>query len=117
VIVIGATNTPEALDPALRRPGRLDREVCLALPSAADREAILRVHTISWQPGPEPELLHSIAAATDGYAGGCHQGSVATVCHSLSGGCVGSRMGCCMCVLGYFYLFVYCYICPAKKPV
>lgn len=36
---------PEALDPALRRPGRFDREVHFGLPSLADRAAILKVHT------------------------------------------------------------------------
>lgn len=36
---------PEAVDPALRRPGRFDREVYFALPNAEDRAAILRVHT------------------------------------------------------------------------
>jgi transitional endoplasmic reticulum ATPase len=43
VIVIGATNLPEAVDAALRRPGRLDREVLLGLPSQADRLHILQV--------------------------------------------------------------------------
>ena len=36
---------PDAIDPALRRPGRFDREVFFGLPSAEDRAAILRVHT------------------------------------------------------------------------
>lgn len=39
---------PEAIDPALRRPGRFDREVLFLLPSAADRAAILGVHTRRW---------------------------------------------------------------------
>ncbi|GAA2404657.1 ATP-dependent zinc metalloprotease FtsH [Nonomuraea africana] len=45
VIVIGATNRPEVLDPALLRPGRFDRTVMVAPPDAAGRVAILRVHT------------------------------------------------------------------------
>ncbi|KAL0047680.1 hypothetical protein WJX82_009150 [Trebouxia sp. C0006] len=49
VVVIGATNRPEAIDPALRRPGRFDREVHFGLPSLADRAAILKVHTGRWQ--------------------------------------------------------------------
>lgn len=45
VIVIGATNRPEVLDPALLRPGRFDRTVMVAAPDAAGRTAILQVHT------------------------------------------------------------------------
>jgi len=45
VVVIGATNRLEAIDPALRRPGRFDREVHFGLPSVVDRAAILKVHT------------------------------------------------------------------------
>ncbi|WP_327090619.1 ATP-dependent zinc metalloprotease FtsH [Nonomuraea sp. NBC_01738] len=45
VIVIGATNRPEVLDPALLRPGRFDRTVQVGLPDAAGRTAILKVHT------------------------------------------------------------------------
>ncbi|WP_336213717.1 ATP-dependent zinc metalloprotease FtsH [Nonomuraea sp. LPB2021202275-12-8] len=47
VIVIGATNRPEVLDPALLRPGRFDRTVQVGLPDAAGRTAILQVHTRS----------------------------------------------------------------------
>ena len=43
VVVIGATNRPDALDPALRRAGRFDREISLGIPSEASREAIVRV--------------------------------------------------------------------------
>lgn len=42
VVVIAATNRPEALDTALRRPGRFDREVEVGVPSPADRAEILR---------------------------------------------------------------------------
>jgi cell division protease FtsH len=44
VLVIGATNRPEDLDPALLRPGRFDRSVAVGLPSVDEREAILRLH-------------------------------------------------------------------------
>ena len=47
VIVLGATNRPEILDPALLRPGRFDRRVVVSPPDRAGREAILRVHTRS----------------------------------------------------------------------
>ena len=42
VLVLAATNRPDALDPALRRPGRLDREIEIGIPNAGDREDILR---------------------------------------------------------------------------
>lgn len=42
LVVIAATNRPNALDPALRRPGRLDREVAISVPDAQQRAAILR---------------------------------------------------------------------------
>ena len=45
VIVIGATNRPEALDPALRRPGRFDREIYIGMPDKRARKEILAVHT------------------------------------------------------------------------
>ena len=45
VIVIGATNRPDSIDPALRRPGRFDREIEIGVPSDADRLEILQIHT------------------------------------------------------------------------
>lgn len=45
VIVIGATNRPDAIDPALRRPGRFDREIYFPLPTLEARSAILSLHT------------------------------------------------------------------------
>lgn len=69
VIVIGATNRPDALDPALRRPGRFDREIYFPLPSASDRAAILALHTRSWIPCPSGEVLSAVAKATHGFAG------------------------------------------------
>jgi cell division protease FtsH len=44
VVVVGATNRPEDLDPALRRPGRFDRHITVGLPTVDGREAILRLH-------------------------------------------------------------------------
>ncbi|VEL18496.1 unnamed protein product, partial [Protopolystoma xenopodis] len=49
VVVIGATNRPDAIDPALRRPGRFDREFVFHLPGEATRRRILEIHTRSWQ--------------------------------------------------------------------
>ena len=45
VVVIGATNRPDALDPALRRPGRFDREIEIGIPDKTGRSDILQIHT------------------------------------------------------------------------
>jgi transitional endoplasmic reticulum ATPase len=45
VIVIGATNIPEVIDPALRRPGRFDREIVLPVPNIEGRKSILKIHS------------------------------------------------------------------------
>ena len=48
MIVIGATNRIDAIDPALRRPGRFDRELMFALPNKQARRRILGIHTKKW---------------------------------------------------------------------
>jgi cell division protease FtsH len=68
VIVLGATNRPEVLDPALLRPGRFDRRVVVSPPDRAGREAILRVHTRS-VPLADDVDLGAIAASTPGMVG------------------------------------------------
>jgi cell division protease FtsH len=68
VIVIGATNRPEVLDPALLRPGRFDRRVAVQPPDRAGREAILKVHTRHVPLGPDVDL-GQIAASTPGMVG------------------------------------------------
>jgi cell division protease FtsH len=68
VIVLGATNRPEILDPALLRPGRFDRRVVVSPPDRAGREAILRVHTRSVPLADEVDL-GAIAASTPGMVG------------------------------------------------
>ena len=68
VIVLGATNRPEILDPALLRPGRFDRRVAVQPPDRAGREAILRVHTRS-VPLADGVELGNIASATPGMVG------------------------------------------------
>ncbi|XP_022142883.1 uncharacterized protein LOC111012888 isoform X4 [Momordica charantia] len=69
VVVIGATNRPEAVDPALRRPGRFDREIYFPLPSVEDRAAILSLHTQKWPKPIDGPLLQWIARRTAGFAG------------------------------------------------
>jgi len=68
VIVIGATNRPDVLDPALLRPGRFDRRVAVQPPDRAGREAILRVHARGVPLGPDVDLAR-IAATTPGMVG------------------------------------------------
>ncbi|KAF1913922.1 hypothetical protein BDU57DRAFT_327367 [Ampelomyces quisqualis] len=69
VIVIGATNRPDSVDPALRRPGRFDREFYFPLPNVEGRRAILDIHTKNWEPPLEPAMKDSLAELTKGYGG------------------------------------------------
>lgn len=69
VIVIGATNRPDSVDPALRRPGRFDREFYFPLPNQEARRAILDIHTKGWDPPLESQFKDELAAQTKGYGG------------------------------------------------
>ncbi len=68
VIVIGATNRPNALDPALRRPGRFDREIEIGVPDRNGRYEVLLVHTRG-MPIDEDVDLEEYAAKTHGFVG------------------------------------------------
>jgi transitional endoplasmic reticulum ATPase len=68
VVVIGATNRPNAVDPALRRPGRFDREIEIPAPDAPARLEILRVHTRRL-PLASDVSLEEIAELTNGFVG------------------------------------------------
>ncbi len=68
IIVIGATNRVNAIDPALRRPGRFDREIELVVPKSEDRLEILQIHTRS-MPLNEEVMLETLSAATHGFVG------------------------------------------------
>ncbi len=68
VIIMGATNRPEILDPALLRPGRFDRQVMIDRPDLNGREAILKIHVKGVKLGPDVDL-HTIAAQTPGFVG------------------------------------------------
>jgi cell division protease FtsH len=68
VVVLAATNRPDALDPALRRPGRFDREVTVPLPDRAERAAILAAHARGKDLAPDADL-DQVAAATPGFSG------------------------------------------------
>lgn len=68
VLVVGATNRPDALDPALRRAGRFDREVALGIPDKEARRQILAVHTEKVKLSPDVDL-NRLASLTPGFVG------------------------------------------------
>jgi cell division protease FtsH len=68
VVVLGATNRPEILDPALLRPGRFDRQVTIPLPNVNERTAILGVHVRDKKLAPDVDL-NAIARGTPGFSG------------------------------------------------
>jgi len=68
VIVIGATNIPNVLDPALRRPGRFDREISISIPDKNGRKQILEIHTRG-MPLAEDVDLERLAEITHGFVG------------------------------------------------
>lgn len=68
IVVIGATNRPNALDPALRRPGRFDREIVIGMPDRNDRYEILRIHTRG-MPLAEDVDIEAFAGVTHGFSG------------------------------------------------
>ncbi len=68
VIVIGATNRPSALDPALRRPGRFDREIEIGVPDKQGRHEILQIHTRG-MPLAQDVDLKKLSEMTHGYTG------------------------------------------------
>jgi cell division protease FtsH len=68
VVLVGATNRPEVLDPALRRPGRFDREILVDRPHREGRLAILRVHARKLTLSPDVDLA-VIAGRTPGFVG------------------------------------------------
>jgi transitional endoplasmic reticulum ATPase len=68
VVVVGATNRPDALDPALRRPGRFDREVSLHAPDSQGRLEILRIHSRDMPLAHDVDLAE-LARITPGFVG------------------------------------------------
>uniref|UniRef100_A0AAQ5WX55 ATPase family AAA domain-containing protein 2 n=1 Tax=Amphiprion ocellaris TaxID=80972 RepID=A0AAQ5WX55_AMPOC len=69
VVVIGATNRLDSIDPALRRPGRFDREFLFGLPDREARKDILKIHTRQWTPPPSDAFLEELADKCVGYCG------------------------------------------------
>ncbi len=68
VVVIGATNMPELVDPALRRPGRFDREITIGIPDRAARRQILSIHSRRMPLAPDVDL-DQFAEISHGYVG------------------------------------------------
>nr|MBI4156192.1 CDC48 family AAA ATPase [Candidatus Woesearchaeota archaeon] len=68
VVVIAATNRPNSLDPALRRPGRFDREITIGVPGRRAREEILKIHTRN-MPLKKDVKLNRLAEITHGFVG------------------------------------------------
>eukprot|EP00039_Didymoeca_costata_P013626 m.210608 g.210608 ORF g.210608 m.210608 type:complete len:820 (+) comp15824_c0_seq3:338-2797(+) len=86
VLVIGATNRPNALDPAVRRPGRFDRELEIGIPSATGRFEILKAILQDVPNGISDEDIRAIAGITHGYVGAdlnavCMEAAVSAVRH------------------------------------
>jgi transitional endoplasmic reticulum ATPase len=83
VVIIGATNMPELVDPALRRPGRFDREITIGVPKRADRLQILKIHSRKMPLAEDVDLAH-LAEITHGYVGAdiaalCTEAGMATL--------------------------------------
>ncbi|MHC1609139.1 MAG: CDC48 family AAA ATPase [Candidatus Methanofastidiosia archaeon] len=68
VVVIGATNLEDSIDPALRRPGRFDREIEIGVPDVKGREEILQIHTRSMPLADDVNIIN-LAKITHGYVG------------------------------------------------
>ncbi|KAK5853211.1 hypothetical protein PBY51_007018 [Eleginops maclovinus] len=69
IVVIGATNRLDSIDPALRRPGRFDREFLFNLPDKKARKHILEIHTREWNPKLSEPFIDEIAEKCVGYCG------------------------------------------------
>eukprot|EP00899_Mesostigma_viride_P011758 jgi/Mesvir1/20583/Mv14823-RA.3 len=79
MLVVAATSRPNTLDPALRRPGRFDREVAISMPNAGEREEILALHSAA-MPLAMGLDLGALAAACTGYTGA----DLASLCREAS---------------------------------
>ena len=87
VIVIGATNREDSIDPALRRPGRFDREIEIGVPGRKGRADILNVHTRD-MPLTEDVDVDVLAGLTQGFVGA----DLAALCREAAMRCLSSRM-------------------------
>ena len=88
VIVIGATNREDSIDPALRRPGRFDREIEIGVPGRRGRAEILAVH-LRDMPVADDVTPERLAGMTQGFVGA----DLAALCREAAMQCLSSRMG------------------------
>lgn len=88
VIVIGATNREDSIDPALRRPGRFDREIEIGIPGRRARADILSVH-LREMPLTEDVTPEALASMTQGFVGA----DLAALCREAAMHCLSSRLG------------------------
>ena len=89
IIVIGATNLPNALDPALRRPGRFDREIVIGIPDGTGRHEMLAIHTRGMPLAADVDIAR-LAAITHGFTGAdvaalCREAAMAALRRVLPG--------------------------------
>ncbi|GAM18609.1 hypothetical protein SAMD00019534_017840 [Acytostelium subglobosum LB1] len=87
VIVMGATNRPNSIDPALRRFGRFDREIDISIPDATGRLEILRIHTKNMKLDESVDL-ESVGNETHGYVGA----DLAALCTEAALQCIREKM-------------------------
>lgn len=87
VVVIGATNRPNTIDPALRRAGRFDREIDIGVPDKDGRFEILRIHTKNMKLAPDVDL-ETVSNGTHGYVGSDLQ----ALCTEAAMQCVREKM-------------------------
>lgn len=87
VVVIGATNRPNALDPAVRRAGRFDREIDIGVPDEVGRMEILRIHTKNMKLTEDVDLS-IVAKSTHGFVGS----DMASLCQEAALQCVREKM-------------------------
>uniref|UniRef100_I1P7N1 Cell division cycle protein 48 homolog n=1 Tax=Oryza glaberrima TaxID=4538 RepID=I1P7N1_ORYGL len=87
VIVMGATNRPNSIDPALRRFGRFDREIDIGVPDEVGRLEVLRIHTKNMKLAEDVDLEH-IAKDTHGYVGA----DLAALCTEAALQCIREKM-------------------------
>ena len=87
VVVIGATNRPNTIDPALRRAGRFDREIDIGVPDKEGRFEILRIHTKNMKLAPDVDL-ESVSAGTHGFVGS----DLNSLCTEAAMQCVREKM-------------------------
>eukprot|EP00268_Persea_americana_P042601 TRINITY_DN4264_c2_g1_i2.p1 TRINITY_DN4264_c2_g1~~TRINITY_DN4264_c2_g1_i2.p1 ORF type:complete len:799 (-),score=201.60 TRINITY_DN4264_c2_g1_i2:156-2552(-) len=87
VIVIGATNRPNSIDPALRRFGRFDREIDIGVPDEVGRLEVLRIHTKNMKLSEDVDL-ERIAKDTHGYVGA----DLASLCTEAALQCIREKM-------------------------